>query len=123
MWGDGGGYNTVGRIFHQIGLTAMDGVCFRASSTYPGRRSPSALDGHPPRDHAHPNKHQAWASCDGRRRPLRFNGHYTWNSYASWSATRAQLGTQAALAIHNYPPEKENSKNPGGNPVKHHEPS
>ena len=77
-----------------------DGVCCRASSTYSGRRSPSALDGHPPRDHAHPNKHQAWASCDGRRRPLRFNGRYTWNSYASWSALRAQRATQGALAIH-----------------------
>ena len=45
-----------------------DGVCCRASSTYPGRRSPSALVGHPPRDQAHPNNHQAWASC-GRRSP------------------------------------------------------
>ena len=109
MWGDGGGYNTVGRIFHQIGLTAMDGVCFRASSTYPGRRSPSALVGHPPRDHAYPNKHQVWTSC-GRRRLLWFNGHIHWISYASWSATRAQLGTKAALAIHNYSPEKETPK-------------
>ena len=67
--------------------SGQDWIACRASSTYLGRRISTALAGYPPRDLAY--SQQAWASC-GRRGPLRFKGHYSWNSYAPWSATGAQ---------------------------------
>ena len=93
-------YGIVGRRFHQIGLTAMDGVCFRASSTYPGRRSSTALASHPPRDHAHPNNHQAWASCmwaeetPAVQRPLHLDQLRVVERYKSTA------GHKGALVIH-----------------------
>ena len=64
MWGDGGSTTPLGGEIPDW-TNGHDGVCCRASSTYSGRRSPSALVGHPPRDHAYPNNNQAWASVVG----------------------------------------------------------